>query len=247
MNPEPPFEEEFRRMSRRSFLWAGLAVGAAVSAWQAIVRSPRSGGMPAPLRAVSEFNGALWQRLFRPTALAPTYDPALAGARYNGDIGLRSPLDLEAWRLRVEGLPAGERELTLDDLRALPRTEQTTEFMCVEGWSQIVTFAGVRMLDFVAAVGPRSADDLPPWVALETPDGRYAVAIDTPSALHPQTLLAYEMNGKPLTERHGAPLRLAMPVKYGFKQIKRIGRLRFVADRPPDYWRERGYDGHAGL
>jgi DMSO/TMAO reductase YedYZ molybdopterin-dependent catalytic subunit len=67
------------------------------------------------------------------------------------------------------------------------------------------------------------------------------------SMLHPQTLLAYEMNGKPLSIAHGAPLRLIIPVKYGIKSLKRVGRITFARHRPPDYWAERGYDWFSGL
>ena len=66
------------------------------------------------------------------------------------------------------------------------------------------------------------------------------------SALHPQTLLAYEQNGKPLAEEHGAPLRLVIPVKYGIKNIKRIGKIEYTNERPADYWAEEGYDWFAG-
>jgi DMSO/TMAO reductase YedYZ molybdopterin-dependent catalytic subunit len=80
-----------------------------------------------------------------------------------------------------------------------------------------------------------------------TPDGGYYVSIDMPSMLHPQTLLAFEMNERPLLNQDGAPLRLLIPVKYGIKSIKRIGRILFSKRRPPDYWAERGYDWYAGL
>jgi DMSO/TMAO reductase YedYZ molybdopterin-dependent catalytic subunit len=80
-----------------------------------------------------------------------------------------------------------------------------------------------------------------------TPGKDYYVGVDMPSALHPQSLLAYEMNGKPLEDRHGAPLRLVMPVKYGIKNIKRIGRIAYVNERPADYWAEQGYDYYSGL
>jgi DMSO/TMAO reductase YedYZ molybdopterin-dependent catalytic subunit len=66
------------------------------------------------------------------------------------------------------------------------------------------------------------------------------------SALHPQTLLCYEMGGQPLTPDHGAPLRLVIPVKYGIKNLKQIGTIRFTDHRPADYWAERGYDWYAG-
>ena len=89
--------------------------------------------------------------------------------------------------------------------------------------------------------------DLLSYVRLETPDGRYYVGLDAASALHPQTLLCYAMNGTPLSPGHGAPLRLVIPVKYGIKNIKRIGSIEFTDSRPDDYWAERGYDWYAGL
>jgi DMSO/TMAO reductase YedYZ molybdopterin-dependent catalytic subunit len=81
---------------------------------------------------------------------------------------------------------------------------------------------------------------------METPDGDYYVGLDMASALHPQTLLCYAMNGQPLTPHHGAPLRLVMTVKYGFKSIKRIGRIAFMDERAADFWAERGYDWYSG-
>ena len=74
----------------------------------------------------------------------------------------------------------------------------------------------------------------------------YYVGLDIESALHPQTLLCYAMDDRPLSLGHGAPLRLVIPVKYGIKNIKRIGTIRFTDERPADYWAERGYDWYAG-
>ncbi len=147
--------------------------------------------------------------------------------------------------------------LTLDDIRALPRVEMTTELKCIEGWSVIVNWAGARFADFAAnyrapARGGGAPEvrgrpqDLVRYVGMETPDGGYYVGMDMPSALHPQTLLSYEMNGRPLTPEHGAPLRLVTPVKYGIKHIKRIGRITFTDERPGDFWAERGYDWYSG-
>ncbi len=147
--------------------------------------------------------------------------------------------------------------LTLEDIKQLPRVEMTTELKCIEGWSTIVNWAGVRFSDFInkfqPATGDNSAPDIAnrpenllPYVSLVTPDGGYYVGMDMPSILHPQTLLAYEMNGAPLTLEHGAPLRLVTPTKYGIKQIKRIGRIVFTDERPADYWAERGYDWYSG-
>ena len=133
----------------------------------------------------------------------------------------------------------------------------TTELRCIEGWSD------GRALGRRAAGGPRRghgfgdpqrparrsdrhADDLLGYAALETPDREYYVGLDMASALHPQTLLCYEMDGQPLTPEHGAPLRLVIPVKYGIKNLKQIGTIRFTDVRPADYWAERGYDWYAG-
>ena len=84
-------------------------------------------------------------------------------------------------------------------------------------------------------------------MGLLTPDEEYYVGIDMPSALHPQTILCYEHNGKPLSPEHGHPLRLIIPVKYGIKSLKRIGTMFFDNDKPDDYWAERGYDYYSGL
>jgi len=81
---------------------------------------------------------------------------------------------------------------------------------------------------------------------MATPDGGYYVGLDSPSAFHPQTLLCYEMNGRRLSPNHGAPLRLVIPLKYGIKNIKKIGTIRFTDRRPDDYWAKLGYDYFAG-
>jgi DMSO/TMAO reductase YedYZ molybdopterin-dependent catalytic subunit len=179
--------------------------------------------------------------------------------RVNGSIGLESGLDPAAWRLGVIGA-AGEqtrRWFRVDDIKALPRVEMTAELRCIEGWSEIVHWAGARLADLASLTGLAtrggqpvdpiaSGDDLLHYTALETPDRAYYVGLDMASALHPQTLLCYEMDGQPLTPEHGAPLRLVIPVKYGIKNLKRIGTIRFTDVRPADYWAERGYDWHAG-
>ena len=179
--------------------------------------------------------------------------------RVNGSIGLDSDLDPAAWRLQVVG-PAGERarrSFTLDEIKAFPRFEMTTELKCIEGWSIVVNWAGARLVDLAEATALATLDGKPgklsadapgvlPFAAPETPDAGYYVGLDVASALHPQTLLCYEMNGSPLTPFHGAPLRLAIPVKYGIKNLKQIGTLRFTATQPADYWAEKGYDWYSG-
>jgi DMSO/TMAO reductase YedYZ molybdopterin-dependent catalytic subunit len=111
-----------------------------------------------------------------------------------------------------------------------------------------VQWAGVRMSDFLDLYPPALIDGKPPrYVYMETPDGDYYCGYDMHVMRHPQTLLVTEMMGQPLTQFHGAPLRLHMPTKYGYKQIKRIGLIAYTSDRPDDYWTKLGYDWYAGL
>jgi|GEM_PF-621670 len=138
--------------------------------------------------------------------------------------------------------------LTMDDIRRLPRRELITQFKCIEGWSEIVHWAGVRMADFLEEYPPEKYDGAEPrFVYMETPDGDYYTGYDMDICRHPQTLLVTEMMGAPLTQYHGAPLRLHMPTKYGYKQIKRIGLISYNRSRPDDYWTKLGYDWYAGL
>ena len=139
--------------------------------------------------------------------------------------------------------------LTLDDIvPRLPRHELVTQFKCIEGWSQIVHWAGIRMADFLELYPPALISGQEPrYVYMETPDGDYYVGYDLHICRHPQTLLVTEMMGAPLTQSHGAPLRVHMPTKYGYKQIKRIGLIAYTNEKPDDYWSELGYDWYAGL
>ena len=139
--------------------------------------------------------------------------------------------------------------LTMADVQALPRQEMVTQFKCIEGWSEIVQWGGYRLRDLLEAYPPaRNAQgELPKYVYMETPNGDYYTGYELEACRHPQSLLVTEMMGAPLTQLHGAPLRLHMPIKYGYKQIKRIGLIAYTDDRPDDYWTKLGYDWYAGL
>lgn len=243
-----------RRKTRRSFLVGGIAAAAGVGAWQWLRTRPEADGVQWPLRRAHEFNERLARGYFEPERLAPTFPRALGQMpRVNGGIGLDEGFDPATWKLRVEGLAAGAGndavELTLDDIKRLPRVELVTLLKCIEGWSDMGHWAGARFADFAAAYRPgalNKSEDSVRYVSLETPGRGYYVGLDMASALHPQTLLVYEMDGQPLTPEHGAPLRLFTPVKYGIKNLKRIGTIRFTDERPADFWAERGYDWYAG-
>jgi hypothetical protein len=142
--------------------------------------------------------------------------------------------------------------LSMNDLMALPHVELITEFKCIEGWSEVTQWGGVRLREVLEAYPPaqilengRSRD--PRFVYMETPDGDYYCGYDMAAARHPQSLLVTHMSGKPLSQEHGAPLRLHMPIKYGYKQIKRIGLIAYTDTRPDDFWSKLGYDWYAGL
>jgi DMSO/TMAO reductase YedYZ molybdopterin-dependent catalytic subunit len=123
-----------------------------------------------------------------------------------------------------------------------------TQLKCIEGWSEIVHWGGARLRDFMHAYPPARGENgrLPRYVGFETPDRQYYVGLYMEDALHPQTLLCYEMNGQPLSREHGAPLRLVTPLKYGIKHLKQIGSISYTDRRPRDYWAENDYDYYAG-
>jgi DMSO/TMAO reductase YedYZ molybdopterin-dependent catalytic subunit len=243
------FKQAKRQMhirSRRNFLIGGAAAIAGVFGWRWMSDETKA----ALLRQTLEFNERIAQTFYSPSRLAPEFPASrITPERINGMEGLDGEVAGNDWRLYVGGLPglANDLVLTLDDIKRLQRTEMTTEFKCIEGWSLIVNWAGVRFSDFVTHFANGiSPNKLPQYVSMKTPDEKYFVGWDLPSILHPQTLLAYEMNGAPLTNEHGAPLRLASPTKYGIKQIKRIGRIDFTNERPRDFWAEYDYDWYAG-
>ena len=259
--PGSALDQEATRRTRRSFIGLGLAGLAGVLGWRYLLSQPDAAGTPAPFRRVLDANGRLSAAYFRETRLAPEFakSQGVREVRTNGRAGLESDIDLAAWRMVVQPYGGGKaQEFTLADIKALPRVEMTTQLKCIEGWSIIVNWAGARFADFLAKypLASRSGQplkdvanppiDFAPYVSLVTPDEEYYVGLDMHSAIHPQTLLCYEINGQPLSLEHGAPLRLVTPLKYGIKHLKRIGTIAFVDARPADYWAEQGYDWDAG-
>ncbi len=230
-----------RALTRRSLLTGAAATLAGGGVWEWIRTRRLDGGIPWPLRVGLRIDEELSEDYSKPTRLARTFPASAAQpARRNGDIGLDDPPDPD-WRLQF-----ADQELTLADIQSLPKIEITSELKCIEGWTRVSQWGGARFSDFVARF---YHDDIAPnqYVGMETPDGAYYVGLDLASAMHPQTLLAYELNGQPLPAEHGAPLRLLVPIKYGIKNLKRIGKIDFSQSRPKDYWAEQGYDWYAGF
>jgi DMSO/TMAO reductase YedYZ molybdopterin-dependent catalytic subunit len=164
------------------------------------------------------------------------------------------PEYLATWTLNLSGLATGATEhLTIDELLSrFPYHEQVTRLICVEGWSAIAWWGGIRFADLLAAFPPAPAAR---WAAMRSAvslDSRgnpepYYVSIDLETARHPQTLLATDKDGQPLPLAHGAPMRLLVPMKLGLKNIKALTDIAYTADEPADYWAEVGYSKYDGL
>ncbi len=243
-------DQKIVRRSRRAFAAFGALAVIAIGGWIWLYNTkggPGDAAIRKPLRKVMQVNEKIFARGGDGAALAKTYPVSKAdrNVRVNGDLGMNSALDAAAWRMAVVRAPGDTLHVGMDELKRLPRTEIVFDFKCIEGWDQITHWGGVKMSDFISAYGLRPQTEKK-YMGLQTPDGEYYVGLDMPSAIHPQTILCYEMNGKPLPPDQGAPLRLIIPVKYGIKHLKRIGTM-FFADTPPrDYWAEQGYDYYAG-
>lgn len=235
-----------------SFVIFFLLMGSAIAGWIYLKNSPLDGGLRGgiqePLRKVLAINEKIFNNQFDSTRLVKEYPvtSAVKNARVNGDVGMADDFDAGTWQLYVIKENGDTVFISLDELKKLPKTEVVHNFKCIEGWSQITWWGGVRFSDFMEHFNLQEEKTMN-YVGMMTPDEEYYVGIDMRSALHPQTILCYELNGKPLPNDQGYPLRLIIPVKYGIKSIKRIGTMYFDYDKPADYWAERGYDYYSGL
>jgi DMSO/TMAO reductase YedYZ molybdopterin-dependent catalytic subunit len=187
-------------------------------------------------------------RFFRRTHLAPTFSDAeiVPFEKFPiNDYDVDDPgVDLAAWKLKVSGDVAQPGEYSLEQIQSLPRQRQNTRHVCVEGWDVIGRFGGARLGDFLRMAG---ANPNAKFLFLECADD-YSTSIDMPTALHPQSLLCYEMYDKPLTREHGAPVRLSIPTKVGYKNAKYITSIR-VTDvlTKHGYWEDQGYSSYYGF
>ncbi|MFI5134426.1 MAG: molybdopterin-dependent oxidoreductase [Chitinophagales bacterium] len=257
---EKDMRREIRRRTIKALaIWGVLAVGAPVALWEWIKKQPDDNSISKPLRKVLDFNGRLFKNFVSDNHLVKTYSKDLAqkNPRLNGDLGLKSEMSVDDYKIQVINFGNPPFEISLEEIMNLPKHEITYSFKCIEGWDMITNWGGALFSDFVAryklathsgnVFDKENSTDIANYAGLETPDGKYYVGLDIESALHSQTLLCYEMNGVPLLPQHGAPLRLITPTKYGIKNLKRIGKIVFTDERPPDYWFEQGYDYFSGL
>jgi DMSO/TMAO reductase YedYZ molybdopterin-dependent catalytic subunit len=154
------------------------------------------------------------------------------------------PIASAGWVLKVGGLVARPTTFSLEQLQRMTRTDRRVRHYCVEGWSAVAAWHGVRLRDVAEVVG---ADPQAQYVEFRSFDAGYWSSWDCESALHQQTILAYGMNGMPLSPNHGAPLRLYSAVKLGYKMVKYLTEVNFVPERTGGYWEDQGYEWFAGV
>jgi DMSO/TMAO reductase YedYZ molybdopterin-dependent catalytic subunit len=223
------------------------------AAWSTLLaacdsRGPK--GAEKLLRYAERKNESLERALFRHTAM----DAPIAGTRLTGKalpsyfISKTVPIWNEGergrWALEVSGLVSRPLSLTLDDLQKLPRTTQRVNHYCVEGWTAIEEWTGVRLRDLAQLAGAQPAAK---YVDFQSFDSGYHESWDLESALHPQTVVAYGLDGRMLGPAHGAPARVYSPTKLGYKNTKYLTRIVFMPVRNGGYWSDQGYEWYAGV
>jgi DMSO/TMAO reductase YedYZ molybdopterin-dependent catalytic subunit len=193
-------------------------------------------------------NQSFGELLVKPQLLIPEFaksaiDPkALLLNSYDGT----PEIDRDKYRLTIDGEVKFPMELNLKALNQLPQTSIVMQHVCVEGWAAIVQWGGFRLRDLAQMAQPKESAR---YVLFQSAD-KYTESWDLASALHPQTILANQMNGQPLPAENGAPLRLATPIKLGYKLSKWVTKVSFVSQIPKGgkgYWEEQGYEWFGGI
>ncbi|MGH7771274.1 MAG: molybdopterin-binding protein [Candidatus Binatia bacterium] len=197
-------------------------------------------------KLAQEFSEKDISRYFKPNGNPP---PLTMGYIINAISGWPT------WGLEVGGLVQSPTNFSLDDLKSLPSRTQITRHDCVEGWSAIGKWKGVPLTEIMKKVQPLAQAKYVVFYCMDM-DGEgnnFYESIDLHDAVHPQTILAYEMNNQPLPVEHGAPLRLRVETQLGYKMAKYIQRIEFVESYREigqgrgGYWEDQGYEWYAGI
>ena len=202
------------------------------------------------LRYAERKNEVVERALFRHTSM----DAPPAGAKLAGEalpsyyISKTVPVWDEAqrgvWTLEIGGLVERPMKLTLQNLVDMPRTHKRVNHYCVEGWTAVEQWTGVALTNLAKLAGVKPEAK---YVDFESFDSGYHESWDIESALHPQTVVAYGLDGRMLGPAHGAPARVYSPVKLGYKNTKYLTRIMFLPNRTGGYWSDRGYEWYAGV
>lgn len=230
--------------ARRAFLTRSLTMGGLSLLTGCSISSNED--VETALNAISRFNDKVQGFIFDPTQLAPTYPESMITRpfpfnAFYGESEVRE-VDEGSYRLEVTGMVADKRQWTLPELRAMEQLDQVTRHICVEGWSAIGKWGGVRFSDFLKRVG---ADTSARYIGFKCSDDYYT-SIDMPTALHPQTLLTLTYDGQPLPPKYGFPMKLRMPTKLGYKNPKHIKAIFVTNTNPGGYWEDQGYNWFGG-
>jgi len=233
-----------RSVERRLFLRQGLSLGALALLSGCDLTEDQT--VQDVLTGMSEWNDRAQTWLFNPKKLAPEY-PESAITKpfpFNAYYGVEDVprVDGKDYKLELEGLIREKKPWTLPELYSLPQTSQVTRHICVEGWSAIGKWGGVRFSDFLARIG---ADTTAKYIGFECGDDYYT-SIDMATALHPQTLLTLRYADQILPAQYGFPMKLRIPTKLGFKNPKHIMAMFVTNEFPGGYWEDQGYNWFSG-
>jgi DMSO/TMAO reductase YedYZ molybdopterin-dependent catalytic subunit len=239
-------------LSRRDLLRLGLVAGpaslAAACGWD-------GGSVLEPkLRAFSRINDWVGEHVllsrtrvakeYPVTARTPAEHFPAYSITFNQTGSFPSVMQPADWFLDVGGLVRKPQRLFRKDIEALPSLTYTVKHHCVEGWTAIATWTGVPVSTIASLAQPRAEAR---YLRFDSFDSGYYNGWDLASAMHPQTILAYACNDRPLMMNHGAPLRLYSPIKLGYKLTKYLTAMTFTRDRAGGYWEDRGYPWFAGV
>ena len=246
------------KIGRRGLI--GTALGALVAGCTKIGHSDTGASL---LGVVEDWNLGIQRALTNRTALAREFSVADISPTFRGN-GSTNPAgpDYAAhvanqfanWKLGVDGLVERPLALSLAQLKALPQRTQITRHDCVEGWSAIGQWTGVPLGRLLALAGMKPEAKFIVFHCADILSGaKYYESIDLIDALHPQTIVAYALNGEPLPVKNGAPLRMRIERQLGYKQAKYVERIEAVATLAGiaggkgGYWEDRGYQWYAGI
>jgi DMSO/TMAO reductase YedYZ molybdopterin-dependent catalytic subunit len=231
-------------LDRRRLLRGGLSMGALTMLTGCDISD--ADAVQRALAAVSRWNDRVQAALFSGEKLAPVFDERLAvkDFRYNAWYpASKAPhLDPDSYRLKLAGLIADKAPWTVQQLHALPQQSQVTRHVCVEGWSMIGKWTGTPLRSFLQRVG---ADTTARYVGFECADGYYE-SMDMPTALHPQTFMAFKLADEILPQKYGYPFKIRVPTKLGFKNPKWVTTIYVSNTQPHGFWPDRGYNWFSG-
>ena len=231
-------------LERRVFLKRSLSLGALTMLTGCEFTDQES--VQRVLMAMSNWNDGVQHWLFNPNRLAPEFPDSRITRPfpYNGYYGEEEvpEVDGSTYKLELAGMIKDKKPWTLTELAALPQVTQVTRHICVEGWSAIGKWSGVRFSDFLARIG---ADTTAKYVGFQCADDYYG-SIDMATALHPQTQLSLKYDNEELPPKYGYPMKLRVPTKLGFKNPKLIAAIFVTNEYPGGYWEDKGYNWYSG-